>query len=389
MYQGMLVFAQVMAYLPLSTFRRCVAAHRGDHKVQGFSCLDQFFAMAFAQLTARESLRDIEINLRAQSARLYHMGFRCKTIARNTLANANAVRPWQIYADFAQHLIGIARPLYAKEPLAVELDATVYAFDATTIDLCLSVYPWAPFRSSKAAIKLHTLLDLRGAIPTFIHITDGKTHEVNILDDLTIEPGAYYLLDRGYLDFRRLFAIHQAQAFFVTRAKSNTKFKRRYSHPVDRISTNVLCDQIGMLTVFYSSKDYPVTLRRVVVRDEESGKRVTFLTNNFALKPDLIAQLYRQRWQVELFFKWIKQHLRIKAFLGTSENAVKTQIWIAVCTYVLIAIVKKRLKLSHSLYEILQILSLTMFETTPINQLLPNPSTNSEPPITPIQGVLL
>jgi len=389
MYQGMLVFAQVMAYLPLSTFRRCVAAHRGDHKVQGFSCLDQFFAMAFAQLTARESLRDIEINLRAQSARLYHMGFRCKTIARNTLANANAVRPWQIYADFAQHLIGIARPLYAKEPLAVELDATVYAFDATTIDLCLSVYPWAPFRSSKAAIKLHTLLDLRGAIPTFIHITDGKTHEVNILDDLTIQPGAYYLLDRGYLDFRRLFAIHQAQAFFVTRAKSNTKFKRRYSHPVDRISTNVLCDQIGMLTVFYSSKDYPVTLRRVVVRDEESGKRVTFLTNNFALKPDLIAQLYRQRWQVELFFKWIKQHLRIKAFLGTSENAVKTQIWIAVCTYVLIAIVKKRLKLSHSLYEILQILSLTMFETTPINQLLPNPSTNSEPPITPIQGVLL
>jgi hypothetical protein len=389
MYQGMLVFAQVMAYLPLSTFRRCVVAHRGDHKVQGFSCLDQFFAMAFAQLTARESLRDIEINLRAQSARLYHMGFRCKTIARNTLANANAVRPWQIYADFAQHLIGIVRPLYAKEPLAVELDATVYAFDATTIDLCLSVYPWAPFRSSKAAIKLHTLLDLRGAIPTFIHITDGKTHEVNILDDLTIEPGAYYLLDRGYLDFRRLFAIHQAQAFFVTRAKSNTKFKRRYSHPVDRISTNVLCDQIGMLTVFYSSKDYPVTLRRVVVRDEESGKRITFLTNNFALKPDLIAQLYRQRWQVELFFKWIKQHLRIKAFLGTSENAVKTQIWIAVCTYVLIAIVKKRLKLSHSLYEILQILSLTMFETTPINQLLPNPSTNSEPPITPIQGVLL
>ena len=389
MHQGMLVFAQVMAHLPLSTFRRCVAAHRGDHKVQEFSCLDQFFAMAFAQLTARESLRDIEVNLRAQSTRLYHMGFRCKTISRNTLSNANAVRPWQMYADFAQHLIGIARPLYADEPLAVDLDATVYAFDATTIDLCLSVYPWAPFRSAKAAIKLHTLLDLRGAIPSFIHITDGKTHEVNILDDLIIEPGAYYLLDRGYLDFGRLFAIHQAQAFFVTRAKSNTKFKRRYSHPVDRINTNVLCDQTGVLTVFYSSKDYPITLRRIVVRDEESGKRVTFLTNNFALKPDLVAQLYRQRWQVELFFKWIKQHLRIKAFLGTSENAVKTQIWIAVCTYVLIAIVKKRLKLSHSLYEILQILSLTMFETTSINQLLPNPSTNSEPPITPIQGVLL
>lgn len=389
MHQGMLVFAQVMAHLPLSTFRRCVAAHRGDRKVQEFSCLDQFFAMAFAQLTARESLRDIEVNLRAQSARLYHMGFRCKTISRNTMSNANAVRPWQMYADFAQHLIGIARPLYANEPLAVDLDATVYAFDATTIDLCLSVYPWAPFRSAKAAIKLHTLLDLRGAIPSFIHITDGKTHEVNILDDLIIQPGAYYLLDRGYLDFSRLFAIHQAQAFFVTRAKSNTKFKRRYSHPVDRINTNVLCDQAGVLTVFYSSKDYPTTLRRVVVRDEESGKRVTFLTNNFALKPDLIAQLYRQRWQVELFFRWIKQHLRIKAFLGTSENAVKTQIWIAVCTYVLIAIVKKRLKLSHSLYEILQILSLTMFETTPINQLLPNPSTNSEPPISPIQGVLL
>ena len=389
MHQGMLVLAQVMAHLPLSTFRRCVAAHRGDHKVQEFSCLDQFFAMAFAQLTARESLRDIEVNLRAQSARLYHMGFRCKTIARNTLSNANAVRPWQMYAEFAQHLIGIARPLYANEPLAVDLDATVYAFDATTIDLCLSVFPWAPFRSAKAAIKLHTLLDLRGAIPSFIHITDGKTHEVNILDALMIEPGAYYLLDRGYLDFGRLFAIHQAQAFFVTRAKSNTKFKRRYSHPVDRTHTEILCDQTGVLTVFYSSKDYPATLRRVVARDEESGKRVTFLTNNFALKPDLIAQLYRQRWQVELFFKWIKQHLRIKAFLGTSENAVKTQIWIAVCTYVLIAIVKKRLKLSHSLYEILQILSLTMFETTPINQLLPNPLTNSEPPIMPIQGVLL
>jgi Transposase DDE domain/Domain of unknown function (DUF4372) len=388
MHQGMLVFAQVMAHLPLSTFRRCVAAHRGEHKVQDFSCLDQFFAMAFAQLTGRESLRDIEVNLRAQSVRLYHMGFRCKTISRNTLANANATRPWQIYADFAQHLIGIARPLYAGEPLAVDLDATVYAFDATTIDLCLSVYPWAPFRSTKAAIKLHTLLDLRGAIPSFIHITDGKTHEVNILDDLIIEPGAYYLLDRGYLDFSRLFDIHQAQAFFVTRSKSNTKFKRRYSHPVDRINTNVLCDQTGVLTVFYSNKDYPAPLRRVVVRDETS-KRITFLTNNFALTPALIAQLYRQRWQVELFFKWIKQHLRIKAFLGISENAVKTQIWIAVCTYVLIAIVKKRIKLPHSLYEILQILSLAMFETTPINQLLLINSTDSDSLQPPLQGVLL
>jgi hypothetical protein len=372
MHQGKLVFSQLMAFLPLSTFRRCVATHRGEHKVKDFSCLDQFLAMAFAQLTCRESLRDIEVNLRAQARRLYHMGFRCATISRNTLANANATRPWQIYADFAQHLIGIARPLYANDPLALDLDATVYAFDATTIDLCLSVYPWAPFRSTKAAIKLHTLLDLRGSIPSFIHITDGKTHEVNVLDDLMIEPGAFYLMDRGYLDFARLFVIHQAQAFFVTRAKSNTQFKRRYSHPVDRATTLVICDQTGVLTVFCSRKDYPATLRRVVVRDE-TGKRIAFLTNNFALKPELIAQLYRQRWQVELFFKWIKQHLRIKAFLGTSENAVKTQIWIAVCTYVLIAIAKKRLHLPHSLYEILQILSLTMFETTPLNQLLTPP----------------
>jgi Transposase DDE domain/Domain of unknown function (DUF4372) len=388
MHQGMLVFAQVMAHVPLTTFRRCVAAHRGDHKVQSFSCLDQFFAMAFAQLTARESLRDIEVNLRAQSVRLYHMGFRCKTVSRNTLAHANATRPWQIYADFAQHLIGIARPLYANEPLAFDLDATVYAFDATTIDLCLSIYPWAPFRQAKAAIKLHTLLDLRGSIPTFIHITDGKTHEVNTLDELMIEPGAYYLLDRGYLDFSRLFAIHQAQAFFVTRAKRNTQFTRRYSQPVDRENTHIVCDQIGTLSVFYSSKDYPAPLRRIVVKDE-AGKRITFLTNNFALAPELIASLYRQRWQVELFFKWIKQHLRIKTFLGESENAVKTQIWIAVCTYVLIAIIKKRLELEHSLYEILQILSLTMFETTPINQLLGTTSNNLQPPTTSFQGVLL
>ena len=388
MHQGKLVFSQLMAYLPLSTFRRCVAAHRGEHKVKEFSCLDQFFSMAFAQLTYRESLRDIEVNLRAQAKRLYHMGFRCQTVSRNTLANANATRPWQIYAEFAQHLIGLARPLYANEPLGIDLDATVYAFDATTIDLCLSVYPWAPFRRAKAAIKLHTLLDLRGSIPSFIHITDGKTHEVNVMDDLLIEPGAFYLMDRGYLDFSRLFVLHQAQAFFVTRAKSNTKFKRRYSHPVDRATTQVICDQTGVLTVFYSSKGYPATLRRVVVKDD-MGKRITFLTNNFALKPELIADLYRQRWQVELFFKWIKQHLRIKAFLGTSENAVKTQIWIAVCTYVLIAIIKKRLHLPHSLYEILQILSLTMFETTPINQLLAQPSIDSDASSEPQQLVLL
>ena len=388
MHQGKLVFSQLMAHLPLSTFRRCVATHRGEHKVKDFSCLDQFLAMAFAQLTWRESLRDIEVNLRARPRQLYHMGFRCQTISRNTLANANATRPWQMYADFAQHLIALARPLYASEPLALDLDATVYAFDATTIDLCLSLHPWAPFRSTKAAVKLHTLLDLRGSIPSFIHISDGKTHEVNVLDELLIEPGAFYLLDRGYLDFSRLFAIHQAQAFFVTRAKSNTQFKRRYSHPVDRANTAVLCDQTGVLTVFYSSKGYPAALRRVVVKDE-AGKRITFLTNNFSLQPELIAALYRQRWQVELFFKWIKQHLRIKAFLGTSENAVKTQIWIAVCTYVLIAIVKKRLHLPHSLYEILQILSLTVFETTPINQLLTPPSSVSEADSGPEQLVLL
>ena len=377
MHQGKLVFSQIMTHLPLTTFRRCVAAHRGEHKVKDFSCLDQFLAMSFAQLTYRESLRDIEVNLRAQAKRLYHMGFRCATISRNTLANANATRPWQIYADYAQHLIAIARPLYVDEPLGVDLDATVYAFDATTIDLCLSVYPWAPFRSAKAAIKLHTLLDLRGSIPSFIRITDGKTHEVNILDDLVIEPGAFYLLDRGYLDFARLFAIHQSQAYFVTRAKANTKFQRRYSHPVDRVNTAVVCDQTGVLTIFYSAKDYPHPLRRVVTRDD-TGHRLTFLTNNFALKPEVIGALYRQRWQVELFFKWIKQHLRIKQFLGTSENAVKTQIWIAVCTYVLIAILKKRLNLPNSLHEILQILSLTMFETTPINQLLKPPSQFSD-----------
>ena len=389
MYHGTLVFSQLMAHLPLSTFRRCVAAHRGEHKVQDFSCLDQFLAMAFAQLTYRESLRDIEVNLRARASRLYHMGVRCQTISRNTLANANATRPWQIYADFAQHLIGLARPLYAKDPLGVELDATVYAFDATTIDLCLSVFPWAPFRTTKAAIKLHTLLDLRGAIPTVIHITDGKTQEVTVLDDLVIEPGAFYLLDRGYLDFDRLFALHQSHAFFVTRAKRNTQFKRRYSHPVDRTTTNVLCDQTGVLTVYKSRQEYPAPLRRVVITDDD-GKRLTFLTNNFVLTPALIAALYRQRWQVELFFKWIKQHLRIKKFLGTSENAVKTQIWIAIGTYVLIAIAKKRLQLDrHSLYEILQILSLTLFEQVPLHQLLTPPPRDSDPDFEPIQLVLL
>lgn len=372
MHQGKLVFSQIMAHLPLTTFRRCVASHRGDFKVKDFSCLDQFFAMAFAQLTYRESLRDIEVNLRAQASRLYHMGFRCSTISRNTLANANATRPWQIYADLAQHLIGIARPLYASDPFGVDLDATVYAFDSTTVDLCLSVYPWAPFQATKAALKMHTLLDLRGAIPSFLHISDGKMSDVAGFDRLVIEPGAFYLLDRGYLDFKRLYKLHSASAFFVTRAKENTKLRRRYSHSVDLPGRGVLCDQTVVLALPSSFKAYPAQIRRVVVRDE-TGKRLVFLTNNFALTPEMVAALYRQRWQVELFFKWIKQHLRIKAFFGTSENAVKTQIWIAVATYVLIAIAKKRLQLPQTLYEILQILSLTMFETVPLNQLLTPP----------------
>ncbi len=371
MHQGKLVFAQVMAHLPLSTFRRCVARYDGEHKVKRFSCLDQFYAMAFAQLTFRESLRDIEACLATQGPRLYHLGLRAP-VARNTLANANAVRPWQIYADLAQHLIGIARPLYAKEPIGLDLKETVYAFDSTTIDLCLSVYPWAPFRSTKAAVKLHTLLDVRGAIPSFIHISDGKTHDVNALDELIVEPGAFYLFDRGYLDFSRLHALHEAGAFFLIRAKRGLRAKRRYSHPVDRVNTPVLCDQTVTLEVFYSRQGYPTALRRVVVKDDE-GKRIVFLTNNTRLPPEVIGKLYRLRWQVELFFKWIKQHLRTRAFFGTSENAVKTQIWIAVATCVLIAIVKKRAMLPHSLYELLQILSLTMFETTPINQLLAPP----------------
>lgn len=387
MHQGKLVFAQVMAHLPLSTFRRCVARYDGEHKVKSFSCLDQFYAMAFAQLTFRESLRDIEACLATQHQRLYHLGFR-SPVARNTLANANAVRPWQIYADLAQHLIALARPLYAHEPIGLELQETVYAFDATTIDLCLSLYPWAPFRDAKAAVKLHTLLDVRGAIPSFIHISDGKTHEVNVLDLLAPEPGAFYLLDRGYTDFDRLHALHQAGSFFVIRAKRNLRFKRRYSQPVDRLGTPVLCDQLGTLEIYYSRQGYPDAVRRVVLRDEQ-GKRIIFLTNNTALAPQAIGQLYRLRWQVELFFKWIKQHLRIKAFFGTSENAVKTQIWIAVATYVLIALIKKRAALPHTLYELLQILSLTMFETTPINQLLARQTELSVPKQEPQQLPLL
>jgi hypothetical protein len=367
MHQGHYVFAQLMQHLPLTTFRRCVARYDGERRVKRFSCLDQYLCLAFAQLTWRESLRDIEACLRAQSSKLYHLGFR-STIARNTLANANAVRDWRIYADFAQHLIGIARRLYADEPLAIELNDTVYALDSTTIDLCLSVFPWAPFRSTKAAVKMHTLLDLRGNIPSFIFISDGKMHDVNILDELLPEAGAFYIMDRGYLDFERLARLDDAGSFFVTRGKSNLKARRGYSHPVDR-SSGLICDQTVVLTGFYSRQGFDRPLRRIKFNDPETSKRLVFLTNNFAQPALTIADLYKCRWQVELFFKWIKQHLRIKAFFGTSENAVKSQIWIAVSVYVLVAIVRKRLALSASLYEILQILSLTLFEKTPVNQL--------------------
>ncbi len=367
MNTGKLVFAQVMLHLPLTTFRRCVARYNGEHKVKHFTCLDQFLCMAFAQLTYRESLRDIEACLRSQSAKLYHMGFR-STVSRNTLANANAVRDWRIYADFAQSLIGIARPLYVDEPFGIDLSETVYALDATTIDLCLSVFPWAPFRSAKAAIKLHTLLDLRGNIPSFIHISDGKLHDVNILDQIIPEAGAFYIMDRGYLDFTRLHRLHQAGSFFVTRAKANLRFTRRYSLPTDRTS-GIICDQLGTLTGFYSQQHFPTTIRRIKIKDAE-GKTLVFLTNHLDLSAQSIADLYRCRWQIELFFKWIKQHLRIKSFFGTSENAVKSQIWIAVSVYVLVAILRKRLNITASLYEMLQILSLTMFERMALNQLL-------------------
>jgi len=367
MHVGKLVFAQLMDHLPWKSFGRIVERYRGEHRVREFSCANQLRCMAFAQLTYRESLRDIEACLRAQQSKLYHLGIRSQ-VARSTLADANEARDWRIYAEFAQHLIRIARRLYANEAFGVDLKETVYALDATTIDLCLTLFPWAPFRTTKAAIKLHTLLDLRGNIPSFIHISDGKLHDVNILDELLPEPGAFYIMDRGYLDFERLHRLHQAGAFFVTRAKSNLKAQRRYSHAVDR-ATGLICDQTITLTVFYSHTGYPDALRRIRFKTTE-GKTLVFLTNNFALPALTIAELYRCRWQVELFFKWIKQHLRIKRFFGTSENAVKTQVWIAVSVYVLVAIVKKRLGLEASLYETLQILSLTMFETTPLHQLL-------------------
>jgi len=375
MFTGRLIFAQVMDFMPLPTFHRCVANYQGDFKVRRFSCLDQFLCMAFAQITYRESLRDIEACLRSQSKKLYHMGIRGK-VSRSTLADANEQRDWRIYAELAQTLIATARDLYSTDSFLGELEETVYALDSTTIDLCLSVFPWATFRKTKAAIKLHTLLDLRGNIPTFIHISDGKLHDVNVLDVLPLEAGAFYIMDRGYLDFGRLYSFTHAAAFFVTRSKSNTKFRRLYSHPIDK-STGLICDQTIVLTGVTAQKDYPEKLRRVKFRDAETNKTLVFLSNNFTLPALTIAQLYRSRWQVELFFKWIKQHLRIKNFFGTSENAVKAQIWMAVSVYVLVAIMKKRLNLQESLYTILQIISVSVFEKISIYQLITDRDCNN------------
>ncbi|MEK6263117.1 MAG: IS4 family transposase [Planctomycetota bacterium] len=376
MHEGRTVFAQLMDCLPKYEFDKCVRRHRGDFHVRSLTCYEQFLIMAFAQLTWRESLRDIETCLRALGPKLYHAGIRSR-VSRSTLADANEKRPWQIYADFAQVLITQASVLYADEDFGVELQQAAYALDSTTIDLCLALFPWAKFRRHKAAIKLHTLLRLRGGFPTVVIVTSGKVHDVNILDELGFEPGAFYIFDRGYLDFTRLHRIHRSGAFFVTRAKKNSRLRRRYSRPVDK-STGLLFDQTVVLTGFYSRQQYPDTLRRIGYRDPVTGKKFVFLTNNVTLEELLIAQLYRARWQIELFFKWIKQHLRIKAFYGTSENAVKTQIWIAIAVYVLVAIIKKRLHLSQSPYTILQISSLTLFEKMPILQAFAPPSPVSE-----------
>jgi len=365
---GKTIFSQLIDFLPVYEFQKCVQRYNGHYKVKYFSCWNQFLCMAFAQLTYRESLRDIEACLRSAQRKLYHMGFR-GNVSRNTLAHANQVRDWRIYADFAQILIGQARRLYANDSFGVELNQTAYALDSTTIDLCLSLFPWAKFRAHKGAVKLHTLLDLRGSIPSLVMITHGKVHDVKILDQLIFEPGAFYIIDRGYLDFERLYAIHQASAFYVIRAKSNFRFRRLYSRAVDK-STGVQSDQTIVLEGFYSHKAYPDKLRRIRYFDSDQNKRLIFLTNNFLLPALTIAELFRCRWQIELFFKWIKQHLRIKAFYGTTENAVKTQIWIAITIYVMVAIVKKQLKLGLSLYTILQILSVTLFEKTPILEAL-------------------
>jgi hypothetical protein len=366
MYEGKLIFSQLMDFVPWRRFTTCVKRYRGDYKVKSFRCSDQWRVMAFAQLTYRESLRDIEACLRAVQSKLYHMGIR-SSVSRNNLSHANDARDWRIFADFAQVLIGEARRLYADEDLGLDLDATVYALDASTIDLCLSLFPWARFRKTKGAVKLHTLMNLRGNIPEFILISDGKLHDVNVLDYLTPAAGAYYVMDRGYLDFERLHSLHRARAYFVTRAKRNFNFKRRYSHEVDK-TTGVQCDQTIVLETYYSFQGYPEPLRRIRYYDEDRGKRLVFLTNDFDLPAVTIAKLYKARWQIELFFKWIKQHLRIKAFYGTSQNAVKAQIWIAVSTYLLVAIMKKELRLPLSLYTILQILSVSIFEKTPIPQ---------------------
>ena len=368
MYAGKTLFAQLMDFLPWSTFTRLVDRYDGDHRVRTLTCAEQYRTMAFAQLTYRESLRDIETCLSAQAAKLYHMGFR-EPVRRSTLADANETRDWRIYAEFAQRLIAQARRLYADEDLGLDLKNSVYALDSTTIDLCLSVFPWAHFRTTKAAVKMHTLLDLRGNIPSFIHISDGKLHDVNALDLLLPEPGAIYVMDRGYVDFARLHGLHQAGAFFVTRAKSNMDARRITSAPSDRVA-GIICDQAIALAGVQTSRHYPEHLRRIRFKDPDTGKTLVFLTNQKTLPAATICALYKSRWQVELFFKWIKQHLRIKRFYGTSENAVKTQIWIAVSVYVLVAIVKKRLALDASLYTLLQILSLTLFEKMPILQAL-------------------
>jgi hypothetical protein len=368
MNSGRTVFSQLIAFLPDREFRRCVARYGGDRRLRDFSCWDQYLTMAFAQLTYRESLRDIEACLRSLQSKLYHMGFQGR-VARSTLADANESRDWRIYADFAQVLIGIARPLYAHDPMEVDLDQSLYALDSTTIDLCLSLFPWARFRQHKAAVKMHTLLDLHGNIPTFIRVTEGKVHDVNILDEFLPEAGAFYVMDRGYIDFERLFIFTLCSAFFVVRAKENVLLERRYSRPVDK-TIGLRSDHTVILTAIGSAKAYPDPLRRVTYFDAETNRRLKFLTNNFVLPALTVTQIYKCRWQVELFFKWVKQHLRIKAFYGTSENAVKTQIWIAVSIYVLVAIVRKRLGLKASLYQILQVLSLTLFEKVRILQAL-------------------
>jgi len=366
MYDGQMIFSQLMDFVPRYEFRKCVTRYQGNSRVRTFSCWDQFLCMAFAQLTGRESLRDIEACLRALPDKRYHMGIRGK-VSRSTLADANENRDWLIYADFAQVLINEARQLYADEPFGVDLDETVYALDSTTIDLCLSLFPWARFRKAKGAIKMHTLLDLRGNIPVYIRVSDGLLHDVNILDELIPEPGSIYIMDRGYIDFARLYNLDQLQAVFIIRSRKNLQFRRIYSRDVDR-STGLICDQIIRLTGLKPADKYPDQLRRIRYRDPETGKRFTFLTNNMILSALTIAELYRCRWQVELFFKWVKMHLRIKSFYGTSLNAVKTQIWIAICVYVLVAIINKRLKIERDLYTILQILSVTLFEKLPILQ---------------------